>query len=179
MRRTVYVPIYSSLYLGRDIKHDMVQLTSTLSVRNVSPRYPVVIESVRLSRTPRKGSPSETCRARGPGKRRICRRGGGYDRRPWCELSREVVGTLGGGRPVDRSGHGGTERQRGDFLHQRRARCHERAAVTPFTALLVCPLVMMAGVTAQQVFCVVAIMMALISFVRTVAYARYIEREGP
>jgi multisubunit Na+/H+ antiporter MnhF subunit len=38
---------------------------------------------------------------------------------------------------------------------------------------------MMAGVTAQQVFCVVAIMMTLISFVRTVAYARYIEREGP
>jgi hypothetical protein len=47
VRRTVYVPIYSSLYLGRDIKHDMVQLTSTLSVRNVSPRYPVVIEFVR------------------------------------------------------------------------------------------------------------------------------------
>lgn len=47
VRRTVYVPIYSSLYLGRDIKQDMVQLTSTLSVRNVSPRYPVVIESVR------------------------------------------------------------------------------------------------------------------------------------
>jgi hypothetical protein len=47
VRRTVYVPIYSSLYLGRDIKHDMVQLASTLSVRNVSPRYPVVIEAVR------------------------------------------------------------------------------------------------------------------------------------
>ena len=47
VRRTVYVPIYSSLYLGRDIKNDMVQLTSTLSVRNVSPRFPVVIESVR------------------------------------------------------------------------------------------------------------------------------------
>jgi hypothetical protein len=47
VRRTVYVPIYSSLYLGRDIKHDIVQLTSTLSIRNVSPRYPLVIESVR------------------------------------------------------------------------------------------------------------------------------------
>ena len=47
VRRTVYVPIYSSLYLGRDIKNDMVQLTSTLSVRNVSPRFPIVIESVR------------------------------------------------------------------------------------------------------------------------------------
>lgn len=47
VRRTVYVPIYSSLYLGRDVKNDMVQLTSTLSVRNVSPRFPVVIEAVR------------------------------------------------------------------------------------------------------------------------------------
>jgi uncharacterized protein DUF3124 len=47
VRRTVYVPIYSSLYLGRDIDHDMVQLTATLSVRNVSPSYPVVIEAVR------------------------------------------------------------------------------------------------------------------------------------
>jgi len=47
LRRTVYVPIYSSLYLGRDINNDMVQLTSTLSVRNVSARFPVVIESVR------------------------------------------------------------------------------------------------------------------------------------
>ena len=47
VRRTVYVPIYSSLYLGRDVKNDMVQLTSNLSVRNVSPRFPVVIESVR------------------------------------------------------------------------------------------------------------------------------------
>lgn len=46
-RRTVYVPIYSSLDLGLGIKHDVVQLTSTLSVRNVSPRYPIVIESVR------------------------------------------------------------------------------------------------------------------------------------
>ena len=46
VRRTVYVPIYSSLYLGRDIKNDMVQLTSTLSVRNISARFPVVIESV-------------------------------------------------------------------------------------------------------------------------------------
>jgi hypothetical protein len=47
VRRTVYVPIYSSLYLGRDIKQDIVQLTSTLSIRNVSARYPIVIESIR------------------------------------------------------------------------------------------------------------------------------------
>ena len=47
VRRTVYVSIYSSLYLGRDIRNDVVQLTATLSVRNVSPRHPVVIESVQ------------------------------------------------------------------------------------------------------------------------------------
>ena len=44
--------------------------------------------------------------------------------------------------------------------------------------LLVCLLVLMAGVTAQQAFLDVALVMALISFVGTVAYARYIEREG-
>ena len=45
--------------------------------------------------------------------------------------------------------------------------------------LLVCLLVLMAGMTAQQAFLDVAIVVALISFVGTVAYARYIEREGP
>ena len=44
--------------------------------------------------------------------------------------------------------------------------------------LLVCLLVMMAGVTAQQAFLDVAMVVALISFVGTVAYAQYIEREG-
>lgn len=44
--------------------------------------------------------------------------------------------------------------------------------------LLVCLLVLMAGVTAQQAFMDVAMVVALISFVGTVAYARYIEREG-
>jgi hypothetical protein len=47
VRRTVYVPVYSSLDLGLGIKHDVVQLASTLSIRNVSPRFPVVIESIR------------------------------------------------------------------------------------------------------------------------------------
>lgn len=46
VRRTVYVPIYSSVYLGRDARQDVVQLTATLSVRNVSPRHPIAIESV-------------------------------------------------------------------------------------------------------------------------------------
>lgn len=44
--------------------------------------------------------------------------------------------------------------------------------------LLVCLLVLMSGVTAQQAYLDVAMVVALISFVGTVAYARYIEREG-
>ena len=43
--------------------------------------------------------------------------------------------------------------------------------------LMVCLLVVMAGMTAQQAFLDVAMVVALISFVGTVAYARYIERE--
>lgn len=45
-------------------------------------------------------------------------------------------------------------------------------------ALMVCLLVVMAGMTAQESFLDVAMVVALISFVGTVAYARYIEREG-
>ena len=45
--------------------------------------------------------------------------------------------------------------------------------------LMVCLLVLMAGVTAQQALLDVSMVVALISFVGTVAYARYIEREGP
>jgi multicomponent Na+:H+ antiporter subunit F len=51
-------------------------------------------------------------------------------------------------------------------------------AVDLIGVLLVCLLVVMAGVTAQQAFLDVAMVVALISFVGTVAYARYIEREG-
>jgi multicomponent Na+:H+ antiporter subunit F len=51
-------------------------------------------------------------------------------------------------------------------------------AIDLIGVLLVCLLVVMAGVTAQQAFLDVAIVVALISFVGTVAYARYIEREG-
>ena len=43
--------------------------------------------------------------------------------------------------------------------------------------LLVCLLVLMSGVTSQEVFLDVAMVVALISFVGTVAYSRYIERE--
>jgi multicomponent Na+:H+ antiporter subunit F len=51
-------------------------------------------------------------------------------------------------------------------------------AIDLIGVLLVCLLVMMAGVTAQQAFLDVAMVVALISFVGTVAYARYIEQEG-
>ena len=44
---TVYVPVYSSIYLGLDIKHRMVELGVTVSVRNVSARHPVILDSVR------------------------------------------------------------------------------------------------------------------------------------
>jgi hypothetical protein len=44
---TVYVPIYSSLYLGLDVKQRRVELTSTVSVRNVSLSHPIVVEWVR------------------------------------------------------------------------------------------------------------------------------------
>ena len=51
-------------------------------------------------------------------------------------------------------------------------------AIDLIGVLLVCLLVLMAGMTAQPAFLDVAIVVALISFVGTVAYARYIEREG-
>ena len=43
--------------------------------------------------------------------------------------------------------------------------------------VIVCLLVVMAGMTGQGAFLDVAMVVALISFVGTVAYARYIERE--
>jgi len=51
-------------------------------------------------------------------------------------------------------------------------------AIDLIGVLLVCLLVLMAGATAQQAFLDVAMVVALISFVGTVAYAQYIEREG-
>jgi multicomponent Na+:H+ antiporter subunit F len=50
-------------------------------------------------------------------------------------------------------------------------------AVDLIGVLLVCVLVVMAGSTTVQAFLDVAMVIALISFVGTVAYARYIERE--
>jgi len=51
-------------------------------------------------------------------------------------------------------------------------------AIDLIGVLLVCLLVLAAGVTAQQAFLDDAMVVALISFVGTVAYARYIERDG-
>lgn len=51
-------------------------------------------------------------------------------------------------------------------------------ALDLIAVLIVCLLVVVAGMTAQQAFLDVAMVVALISFVGTVAYARYIEREG-
>jgi multicomponent Na+:H+ antiporter subunit F len=52
-------------------------------------------------------------------------------------------------------------------------------AIDLIGVLMVSVLVVMGGMTAEQSFLDVAIVVALISFVGTVAYARYIEREGP
>lgn len=46
IQRTVYVPIYSSIYLGRDIKQNMVELAATVSIRNVSAHHPLVLNFV-------------------------------------------------------------------------------------------------------------------------------------
>lgn len=44
---TVYVPVYSNLNLGLNIKQRIVELAATVSIRNVSQSEPIVIEWVR------------------------------------------------------------------------------------------------------------------------------------
>jgi hypothetical protein len=44
---TVYVPVYSSLYLGVSHRQQTVDLAATVSVRNVSPTHPITLEWVR------------------------------------------------------------------------------------------------------------------------------------
>ena len=51
-------------------------------------------------------------------------------------------------------------------------------AIDLIGVLIVCLLVALAAATAEQAFLDVGIVIALISFVGTVAYARYLEREG-
>jgi hypothetical protein len=47
VRRTVYVPVYSSIYTGLDIRQTLIELAATVSIRNVSARYPVILNFVR------------------------------------------------------------------------------------------------------------------------------------
>lgn len=44
---TVYVPVYSSIYLGLDVERNMMGLAATVSVRNVSSRQRIVLDHVR------------------------------------------------------------------------------------------------------------------------------------
>ena len=43
----VYVPVYSSLYLGMSTRTQTVDLAATVSVRNTSSQYPITLQSVR------------------------------------------------------------------------------------------------------------------------------------
>jgi hypothetical protein len=47
IRRTVYVPVYSSIYLGIDVRQKNTELAATVSVRNVSAQHAVVLNFVR------------------------------------------------------------------------------------------------------------------------------------
>ena len=51
-------------------------------------------------------------------------------------------------------------------------------AIDLIGVLMTCVLVISSGLTAEQAFLDVAMVVALISFIGTVAYARYIERDG-
>jgi hypothetical protein len=43
----VYVPVYSSIYLGLDVRKKIIDLAATVSIRNVSAQYPIVLNFVR------------------------------------------------------------------------------------------------------------------------------------
>jgi hypothetical protein len=43
----VYVPVYSSIYSGLDIRQKIIELAATVSIRNVSAQYPVILNFVR------------------------------------------------------------------------------------------------------------------------------------
>jgi hypothetical protein len=47
IRRTVYVPVYSNIYLGIDVTQKNSELAVTVSVRNVSAQHPIVLNFVR------------------------------------------------------------------------------------------------------------------------------------
>jgi hypothetical protein len=45
--KTVYVPVYSSIYVAQGRPQATVELTATISVRNVSPRHALLLTAVR------------------------------------------------------------------------------------------------------------------------------------
>ena len=47
IRRTVYVPVYSNIYLGIDVRQKNTELAATVSIRNVSAQHPIVLNFVR------------------------------------------------------------------------------------------------------------------------------------
>src|SRR5688572_10621870 len=47
VRRTVYVPVYSSIYIGLDIRQKLIELAATVSIRNISAQHPVILNFVR------------------------------------------------------------------------------------------------------------------------------------
>jgi hypothetical protein len=47
VRRTVYVPVYSSIYSGLDIRQKLIELAATVSIRNVSAQYPIILNLAR------------------------------------------------------------------------------------------------------------------------------------
>jgi len=47
VRRTVYVPVYSSIYIGLDMRKSLIDLAATVSIRNVSAQHPVILNFVR------------------------------------------------------------------------------------------------------------------------------------
>jgi len=44
MRKNIYVPVYSNIYRG--VENTTVELGATLSIRNISPSQPIVVEAV-------------------------------------------------------------------------------------------------------------------------------------
>jgi uncharacterized protein DUF3124 len=47
IHRTVYVPVYSSIYWGLEVRRNIVDLAATLSVRNISAQRPIILNYVR------------------------------------------------------------------------------------------------------------------------------------
>lgn len=131
IRRTVYVAVYSSVQFG-DPRLQTVQLSSTVSVRNVSPRHPVVLEFVRFydstghhvrdyinsaSELPALATVEFVVQ-------RADTTGG-----PGARISYPVGGSCRGGRATDRSRNGRPDGERRNFFYQCGAGRAERTAI--------------------------------------------------